>query len=146
MYYSGLYGETPSPSGESISQTIRGRAIATSCCKCAARIHQAPYRRLRTKKTNVTSLKIAYDDDLYACIHIFIQTRFLNIYKEHFKLQNLQRKKQELNYGNYTYNKTKYIFWYFRNFEKEKRMYFGIWALFCTINRYFEYRIRTLCI
>ena len=50
----------------------------------------------------------------------------------------------------YIYYKIKFIH-FLRFFEKIKcfqtfRKYFGIVGLFCTINRYFEYRIRILCI
>ena len=37
------------------------------------------------------------------------------------------------------------IFQNLQNFQKN-RMYFGIVGLFCTMNRYVEYRIRILCI
>ena len=65
------------------------------------------------------------------------------------QLQHLQ-KLQNMNYGNYTYykiNKTFfYIFSIFFELFPNVRVYFGILGVFCTINRYFEYRIRILCI
>ena len=52
-----------------------------------------------------------------------------------------------MNYGNYTkYTITFFIVLeYFRK-NTELRKYFGIFGVFNTINRYFEYRIRILCI
>ena len=70
------------------------------------------------------------------------------IYKN-TKLQNLQ-KIPNSNYGIYTYNKIRiwcFVFLLdFPNGFTTFRMHFGIVALFCTINHYFEYRIRIRCI
>ena len=38
------------------------------------------------------------------------------------------------------------IFFEFFEFFPKNQIYFGIVGVICIINRYFEYRIRTLCI
>ena len=65
------------------------------------------------------------------------------------KIPNLQKipKIQNMNYAIYIYYKIFFFlnfldYFTFSNFRK----YFGIFGLFYTINRYFEYRIRILCI
>ena len=53
-----------------------------------------------------------------------------------------------MSYGNYTKYKIKMCLCFrFRFFERSKnRVSFGIVGVFCIIDRYFEYRIRILCI
>ena len=61
------------------------------------------------------------------------------------KIQNIQHM-QNMNYGVLIYNKIKMWILGFVRCVRKFRMYFGISAVFCTINCYFEYRTRIRCI
>ena len=64
-------------------------------------------------------------------------------YTKYTKLQ-IYKNYKHMNYGNYRYYKI-WSWFNFRNFLIPRK-YFGIFGVLCIINRYFEYRIRILCI
>ena len=61
------------------------------------------------------------------------------------QIQNIP-KLQNMNYAIYTYYKNE-IFLKKEILKKNTHLkYFGMFGLFCTTNRHFEYRIKILCI
>ena len=92
---------------------------------------------------------IEFDHYIDKCRHEYTCKRptrviYINIKKNRQLPKYKNNDMQNMNYGIYTNYKIQ--FRRFFVFFAKSSMYFGIFGLFCIINRYIEYRIRILCI